>query len=228
MGYEWFDTHETEITDLFKDTARVSGLEQLELGLTLEHLEVSDINSEYNEASDTVIGDPEKDAENWHLQDAENSCAVCCQEFVAEQLLGEEFSEEQFSKVAEKNGWYDANTGTTLNDVGKILEACGLDVERTKGATLNDLAEDLREGNKLICAVSASVLDNPEFAKMPGTKADHAVQVIGIDVANPKDIKVILNDPGVSDGKGRIVSADTFMEAWNKGKNYVASVSKEK
>ena len=203
------------------------GVKELEPGLTLERSEQAvRFQSELVESTDRVAGNPETDMENWHMQTEQNSCAVCCQEFIAEQLLDQEFSEQDMAKYAAEHGWYDSETGTTISDVGKLLEALGLEVDRESGLALQDLVTELEDGHKLICGVNNMILENPDFAELPGVRANHAVQVIGVDYSNPEDVRVILNDPGVSDGMGRSVSADTFVKAWNTSGNFAVSAWK--
>ena len=223
MSYEsFFDMENTaESQELWKD------VKEIEPGLILERSEQAVLSlSEMTENAERVAGTPETDMENWHEQAEQNSCAVCCQEFVAEQLLDREFSEQELVKYATERGWYNPETGTTLSDVGKLLEALGLEVERESGLTLSDLFNELESGHKLICGVNNMILENPDFADLPGLNANHAVQVIGIDYSNPEDIRVILNDSGVPNGMGRNVSADTFVKAWNTSGNFAVSAWK--
>ncbi len=203
-------------------------VKELDNGITLEHFgikESADIG-EVGEASDAVYGNPEEDSENWHKQSETMSCAVSCQEFVAEQLTGKEFNESDFLEIAEDNGWYTEQDGTRLTDVGKLLEAVGIDTEQSEHNTLNDLANALEDGDKVICSVNSKVLQNSAYADMPGIRANHAVQVIGIDASNPNKVEVILNDPGVENGKGLRVDAETFTKAWDTGDNFTVYARK--
>lgn len=50
--------------------------------------------------------------------------------------------------------------------------------------------------------------------------ANHAVQVIGY---NPEDQSVILNDPGIPDGKGFEVALNDFTQAWADSHNFMVS-----
>ena len=165
--------------------------------------------------------------ENWHHQTEQNSCAVACQEFVAEQLLDREFSEQELIQMATERGWYDPATGTPVADVGNILEELGLEVERQNGVTLAELSEMLDNGEKVIVGVNNMVLVNPAMANLPGMSANHAVQVIGIDATDPNNIQVILNDPGVENGQGIRHDLNTFLTAWNTSGNYTVSADKE-
>lgn len=216
-----------DLEDVSESQEQWERVKEIEPGLTLERSEQTAISpSELTENPERIAGDPETDMKNWHMQEGDNSCAVCCQEFIAEQLLDREFSEEELVEYATEHGWYDPETGTTLSDVGKILEGLGLEVEQEFGLTLSDLANELESGHKLICGVNNMILENADFADLPGFNANHAVQVIGIDYSNPEDVRVILNDSGVPYGMGRNVSADTFVKAWNTSGNFAVSAWK--
>lgn len=200
---------------------------EIEPGLILECSTQAVLSaSELAEGAECIAGNPETDMKNWHAQMENNSCAVCCQEFVAEQLLNQEFSEQSMCQYAAERGWYHPEIGTTVSDVGKLLEALGLEVKRESGLTLPALVDELESGHKLICGVNNMILENPGFAGLPGLSANHAVQVIGIDYSNLKDVRVILNDSGSFNGMGRNVSADTFVKAWNTSGNFAVSAWK--
>ncbi len=217
MTWEFFD--ETEELSRLEDTI------ELEPGVTLEHIGLRPkmIESELN--TELGAGSPEKDAEHWHFQSEANSCAVACQEFVAEQLLQEDFSEQKMLDYAKEKGWYDSEVGTTGRDMGKLLESMGLEVERCFDLSLADLARELDAGAKPICGVNNMILAKPEIAAIPGQLANHAVEVIGIE-QTAEGTRVILNDPGVEGGGGRAVSASTFLKAWQTGGNYAVIARK--
>lgn len=220
MSFEFLSEMETLVAQESIERNR-----ELESGVMLERAEQSVVN-ETPEATDLVAGTPEKDLENWHMQSETNSCAICCQEFVAEQLLDHDLSEQELTKFATEQGWYNPETGTTISDVGKVLEAVGLEVKREYNQTLSDVFSELEDGHKVIVGVNNMVLDRPELAELPGFRANHAVQVIGIDYSNPEGVQVILNDSGVPDGKGRVVSAETFAKAWNTSQRFMVTAQK--
>lgn len=172
---------------------------------------------------DKVIGDPESAMENWHWQETDSSCAVASQEFVLEELTGQDFEEADLRDLAEANGWYMPQAGTPMDDVGNILEHMGLDVERSQGNSIDDIAQCLQDGGQVIVAVDSSELwegvNDDNFG--PGMQADHAVQVIGIDYTDPDEPMVILNDPGASNGGGAQVPLDEFVDAWEDSGCYM-------
>lgn len=188
--------------------------EILEEGVIRERLGVGREIAEWDEPEETVIGNPEEADDHWHLQSEMNSCAIACQEFVAEQLLDREFSEQEMIEYAKVRDWYDPAEGTTITDIGKLLEAVGLRVERSENLTMADLAMSLAEGEKVICGVNNMILQEPSLAELPGISANHAVEVIGIDYSDAENPQVILNDPGVENGRGIRHDLDVFMDAW--------------
>lgn len=167
-------------------------------------------------SADSVIGNPEEDLDNWHLQETNSSCAVASQEFILEELTGMDFEEGTLRNIAEQNGWYDPNGGTSMEDVGNILEHMGLQVERSYNNDLDDLEECLANGGKIVVGVDSSEIwyreDDDPFG--PGDGADHAIEVIGIDRSNPSQPMVIVNDSGVANGCGAMIPFDIFRDAW--------------
>lgn len=165
---------------------------------------------------DSIIGDPQGNMENWHWQETGTSCAIASQEFVLEQLTGQEFEESDLRELAEENGWYDIEGGTPMDDVGNILEHMGLSVEQSLGNNVEDITRCLENGGQVIVGVDSSELWNGTNDELfgPGMDADHAVQVTGIDYTNPDQPMVILNDPGTANGGGAMVPLEAFVDAW--------------
>lgn len=162
---------------------------------------------------DDIIGDVEEDMSNWHKQEG-NTCAVVAQEFILEALTNQEYDMDELRELAEEKGWYD--DGTPLWDVGNLLEYHGLEVDKFQGGTIKDIEECLEQGGKIIVSVDSDEVwqgDNDDLF-LPGTDADHAVQLIGLDYSDPNNPMVILNDSGVSNGCGAMISMENFMDAW--------------
>lgn len=222
MSYEFF----SELPEVQEVAEQKPLIRNLEHGVTLEQHELEWADLELAEAAE-CIGNPERDMENWHPQTEHNSCAIACQEFVAEQLLQKDFSETDMIRFAKERGWYTSEAGTPQGHVGDILEALGLETSRESGQTLSDLAEDLQHGRKIICAVNNIILENADYAEIPGLKANHAVEVIGLDMSGPGEGQVILNDFGVKNGQGRRISAEAFVKAWNTSRNFAVTAWKE-
>lgn len=220
MGSEiLFNPEEPEIQENMEE------IEVLEDGVIREIIGTAEKSCGELGTVETVFGDPE-DAENWHHQSEANSCAIACQEFVAEQLLNCNFSEQEMIEYAQKKGWYEPSEGTSSSDVGNLLEAIGLDVERAVNCTVTDLMQSLADGEKVICGVNNLILAEPGLSDMPGLTANHAVEFIGVDFSNPENPQVILNDPGVKNGQGIRHDMETFLKAWDTGSNFAVIAGK--
>ncbi|WP_414624802.1 hypothetical protein [Calothrix sp. CCY 0018] len=199
--------------------------------------EDSDGEFDYEYDNSDIIGDPDDYTEHWHMQQNLDTCAVVAQEFILDDIgedYGIDFSEEELMEEAIENGWYTSGGGTALDDVGKLLEANGVEIEINEGCTLEDLENKLEDGQKIIVGIdsdeiwySESDFDDSmyEALGMPGQAANHAVQVIGIDNSDPENPVVILNDPGTPDGKGLRVPADEFVDAWEDSDHYMMSTT---
>lgn len=214
MAMEWLESFESteKVQELVPGQVMLERMGSME---GREFREVSEIPG--------LSGNPEAASEVWHLQEHPMSCAVACQEFIAEELLSKEFSEAKMRDYAENREWF-SDSGTLMYDVGNLLEEMGLEVERVQGATVEDLKHVLNSGGKAMVAVNNMTLFSPIYANLPGNPANHMVEVTGIDERNPKNVKMILNDPGVENGAGREIELNTFMAAWNKSNCFMVSV----
>lgn len=232
MGWE-YDDEMDEMEELPKSPEQLesqelepgwfSETEELEPGVVSERIGHREI-AESAEPNSDIIGEPEEDAELWHLQQEEMSCAVVAQEFVAESLLDQEFSEEKMVEFAQQQGWYE--NGTSPEDAGKLLEAMGLIVEREYDASLEDLEQVLESGGKAMVSVHNAVLESPELSMLPWLSANHMIEVTGIDRRDPEHVKVIVNDSGVADGAGKAHEWKDFEKAWETGGRYMVSAYK--
>ena len=170
-----------------------------------------------------ILGNPEVDIRNWHMQVMPDSCAIVSQEYILEEFTGREFSEFELVEHAIKNGYYLPGSGTLPIDVGNILEDYGIEIERTSYNTTSDIFEKLQNGQKVIVGLDANeIWRNSEFEQLQDLffmpEANHAVEVIGY---NSDSNAFILNDPGHPNGKGMEVSALDFELAWNDSNNFM-------
>jgi hypothetical protein len=179
------------------------------------------------ETGGEIVGNPLEDAQRWHKQEHPMSCAVACQEFVAEGLLKEDYSEERMRAFARRQGWF-SEDGTTPEDAGKLLEAAGLEVRREERCGLEDIVEVLENGGKVMTSVNNMVLQNPLYQWLPGYTANHMVEVTGVDRSDPAHVRISLNDPGVENGAGIVYSLERFETAWSTGNHFMVSAYRGK
>ncbi len=161
----------------------------------------------------------------WHVQKYSDSCAVVCQEFILEEYTGKEFEEDELVQCALENGWV-VEGGTLPEDIGNILEYYGIETTTDYDADFQDLENALNDGDRAIVGVYNMGLDNDYEGFYPAWSANHAIEVIGIDKSNPDDIKVIVNDPGVEDGCGKVIDYDVFMKAWDTSGGFMVTADR--
>lgn len=209
------------------DETHIRRTERLEEGIYRDTIGSFGMPAEMDSLENELIsGEPLEDLEHWHMQEGDMSCAVVCQEFVAEELLDTELNEQDLVEFAVSKGWFDPETGTTLEDTGNILEYLGLEVMQNEHGSIEDIERTLEEGGKVIAGVNNISLltpDSMESIFYPSLTANHAVEVIGIDRTDPSNVKVILNDPGLPGGRGITYDLEEFQTAWNTSGGFMVS-----
>jgi len=184
------------------------------------------------------IGDPAEQIDNWIYQDEIDNCAVAAETSLINQFLDTPLDMEQTNYISQSNGWWQPGGGTAPGDVGNMMDLYDIPNHTVMNATLEQLASELQQGNGVIVGVNSSELwdqgmlndfkqflievlglDTADF-----NPADHAVVVTGIDLSDPDNPQVIINDSGLSDGAGNRYPLDKFADAWeNSGLYYTAT-----
>jgi len=217
------DSHEV-LTDSNRDISS-NGDSEGALGNEHAYSQHQDAIAHDNDILGSLIaGDPQSEADHWHLQEDQNSCAVACQKGILESLTNQSIPESELSELAECNGWYDPSCGTSPLDVGRLLEAYGVPLERGHDYTAMDLLDALGRGEKVIVGVDANEIWTPikDSYGNPVEQPDtgHAVWVTGMEVTDDGRAFVCLNDPGTPDGRCKIVALEDFLNAWNDFGNF--------
>ena len=103
--------------------------------------------------------------------------------FVIEEMTGQEINPDELINIAIENGWYDTNdSGTAALNMDKLLEYYGIESDMSFHNDLDDIAEALASGDKVIVSVDADEYWSGETddAFTPNDGANHAVEVVGI------------------------------------------------
>ncbi|WPX40845.1 hypothetical protein QET93_001850 [Akkermansia sp. N21116] len=177
--------------------------------------------------NDYIIGTPDLQADAWQFQTQPDSCAVVAEMSLINQF-GYGLDQDQACYISFSNGWYQPGAGTSLSDIGNMMDMYHIPNHSVQNATLGDLARELQAGHGIIVGIDSDQLwdqgplndlkialckglglDSSQF--MP---ADHAVVVTGIDASDPNNPMVILNDSGSPDGQAIHYPLDKFMDAW--------------
>ena len=187
---------------------------------------------------DYYIGDPEAQIDDHIHQNEIDNCAVAAETSLINQFLDSPLSLEEANYTSLTNGWWQPGVGTTPGDVGNMMDLYDIPNHTVMDASLEQLAAELQQGNGVIVGVNSSELwdqgmlndfkqflmevfglDTPDF-----NPADHAVVVTGIDVSDPSNPQIIINDSGLAGGDGNRYPLDKFADAWkNSGLYYTAT-----
>lgn len=166
-----------------------------------------------------ISGDPSSSMEQWEYQGNTGRCALYSQKFIVEEFTGQDIDISEFVSIAESNGWFSDDFGTTFLNTNKMLDYYGIENEMSFHNDIEDIESCLSEGGRVIVAIDANEIWYGEGDDLfsPSSGANHAVEVIGIDYSDPDHPMVILNDSGNPNGKGEMVPLDDFMDAWKDG-----------
>ena len=153
----------------------------------------------------TLYGEPAKNiVSNYVRQNYSDTCAIKSQQLVLERF-GINISEEQLRSEAISHGWYTPGGGTSMENVGKLLELHGVNVHQYVNGNIFNLVNELAQGHNVIMGVDSGELwhygfwEKLEDYLLGGERADHALIVSGIDASDPNDVKIIITDPGTGE-----------------------------
>lgn len=159
-------------------------------------------------------------ADQWHEQLEPNSCAIASQQFVISEYTGLPVTEAELIETASQMGWYEG-LGTSSADVGNLLMAYGIDVTIRPEGDFDDLASALAAGDRLLTAVQNMAMTTEWADGYPAFSANHMVEVLDIDNSDPEDPRVIVNDPGIPNGRAMSMSRENFEDAWRTSGGYM-------
>lgn|SRR5574344_196056 len=158
-------------------------------------------------------------------QNYSDTCAIKSQQIILNQF-GFDVTEDGLVDQATQEGIY--NHGTSMEDVGKLLNDYGIQTHSVAGGDVNQLANELAQGHRVIVGVDSSELwhDNQVVSDFKdffsGENPDHALIVAGLDTSDPDNIKVEVIDPGSGD-YFKSYPLDQFMDAWHDSKCFMVS-----
>lgn len=155
-------------------------------------------------------------------------CAVRSQEIVLRDF-GIYVSEDELCHDALEHGWYDADSGTAMTNVGNLLEEHGVQVNRYVCSNQYQLAHELAQGHRVIVAVDADELHEPGvlhdiFEVVDGKNANHALIVSGLDYSDPMEPRIFLTDPGTGEPFASY-PMHTFLNAWEDSNFFMVSTA---
>ena len=156
-----------------------------------------------------------------------DTCAIKSQQLILDRF-GIHISEDDLRAEAIAHGWYSPGKGTSMEDIGKLLELHGVDVHQYVNGNICNVINELAQGHEVIMGVDSGELWHYGFKEkmedlLPGIGgADHALIVSGINTDNPHNVKVIITDPGTGDLR-KEYSLSQFVDAANDSHFYMVT-----
>lgn len=155
-----------------------------------------------------------------------DTCTIKSQQIILESHDINISEDELVMESIDKGLYVPGQGGTSMMDVGVLLEDHGMTVNRFINASLDDIALELAKGHHVIVGVDSGELWEPgrwenfeDFLNSSG--ADHALIVSGIQV-NPltSEREVILTDPGTGE-VAQVYTVEQFEDAWDDSSNFM-------
>lgn len=146
-------------------------------------------------------------------------CDLECEEYIL-LSLGYDVKRKTLLDEAYQNKWM-KEKGMPIYQIGRLLEKYELSVARKYNQyTINDIAESLEKGNKLIAVVNAQKLLQTSDIHQHISEIrnpNHAVVIISI---NEKEATITVFDPQTRNVQDTY-SLDSFLNAWNDSQNFL-------
>lgn len=151
-----------------------------------------------------------------------NYCCLECEKRILYKF-GIGFNEEQVLRNSLESGWL-KEKGTTIQDIGKLLESNGLAVNRKFNCSLQDLVKALDDNEGIIVAIDGGellgdwekeIVEDLTIGEIP----DHTVVVLACDTDKGT---VTIFDPNSCNAEDTYPLAQ-FTDAWNDSVKFMVT-----
>jgi len=194
-------------------------IEQLEDGVYVEKLFRRATLLETADDGDFVYGDVSRGKKGWFFEPDPQRSLLAIGMLLIRQLAGRETEERDIA-------CFDEECGVSLDGFIETMNARGFTIEEHYSLSMRDVMELLESDGRLLCAVSSGVLEQHRCVGLRGMAADCMIEMTGLDISNPMDIKVFYNHVAQKDGCGRICAWDVFQNSWRVSDKYALFVTK--
>lgn len=150
----------------------------------------------------------------WSWQQGHDASAVLSQALILRDF-GAEMSEEDLHRESAALNWPLENAGAPSMDFGNLLERYGVPIHRYEGATIDNLANELAQGHKVIVSLGSDQrwpAGLPDRFEEALSKTD-ALLICEIDTTDPLEPHVKLIDPVLGEAI-RSYPLESFIDAW--------------
>lgn len=144
-------------------------------------------------------------------------CDLECEEYIL-LSLGYDVKRKTLLDEAYNNKWM-KEKGMPIYQIGRLLEKYKLSVARKYNQyTIQDIAECLKQGNKLIAVVNAEkLLQEKGMQESDAKNPNHAIVILSISI---DENTICLFDPQTGNAQDTY-SLDSFVSAWNDSQNFL-------
>lgn len=162
-------------------------------------------------------------------QQYDDTCAIKSQEIIMN-AVGLNVNEEELRLEVYENGWYIPGVGTPMENVGKLMESHGLEVQQELHGSMFNLVGELSKGHPVIVGVDSGELWHPGIDEtfediISGKYPDHALVVGGIEFNEDFSGGIVnIIDPGTGDFAASY-DMEQFEDAWNDSDNFMVSLT---
>ena len=160
------------------------------------------------------------DCQFWSQQAFSFNCTVAAAQDILT-AYGINISEGELTEIMLREGWL-TEEGGSLATVGATLDYGGIPSHTVMDATFENIVAELVAGHKVVLPVDSSELwDQSVFGRMwdwmtdlGGGTADHVVWITEIDMSDPDNPIVTINDTGHPDGQAAQYPLNELRDAW--------------
>lgn len=162
-----------------------------------------------------------------------DNCAVEAERSIINMFVDTPLDQQQAMHISSSHGWYQPGVGTSPADIGQMMDLYDIPNHTVVNASVADLAQELAQGHGVIVGVDSNELwDQGPLADLKqwlstntgadfgDESANHAVVVTGIDVSDPGNPMVIINDSGIPNGQGVAYPMEKFLQCWEDSNCY--------
>ena len=179
-----------------------------------------------------AVGEPWHFAQFWQSQFLSFNCSVAVQRAILASY-GVNISEGFLTEMAIRYGLLIEGKGASLSDCWQLLYQFGIETRAVMEGNVTLLTNELLAGNRVIVPLDSGELWADNFLEEVWEWledffgiADHVIWITGIDMSDPDNPIVIINDTGDPDGAARTYPLSLFMDAWEDADfSYIATGS---
>ena len=159
-----------------------------------------------------------------------DTCAIRAQEIILRDY-GINVTQDDLIRLSSDQGWYNDGHGTTLDNVGKILNHYGVETACHQEGNIGNLLEELSQGHRVIVGADSDELRGETgflhgIGEFFGFKnPDHTLLVSAMDDSDPDNRKIIITDPGTGE-VAHFYTLEEFENAWEDSKCFYVTTNK--